>query len=314
MRKFAFGLLLVVAAVGWYGYQYQSNNLETKPLNADERKRIAAGGAYVELADGVVHYELANADASATVVLVHGFSVPYYLWDGTFETLAKEGYRVLRYDLYGRGYSDRPPLENNAALFDRQLVQLLNALRIAGPVHLVGASMGGPITAGFVCRHRGRVKSLTLIGPGYSKGNPLPWRIMTPVIGEYLFATQTAPRLAESQKADFKHPERFPDWAERYKPQMQYYGFRRSLLSSLRHYVTSDWSAEYACVAKSDVPVLMMWGKDDKDVPVSLTKEFQRLMPKADLMVIDDAAHVPFLEKPEIVMPAMLRHIATAAN
>jgi len=42
------------------------------------------------------------------VALVHGFSVPYYVWDPTAPELARAGFRVLRYDLYGRGYSDRP--------------------------------------------------------------------------------------------------------------------------------------------------------------------------------------------------------------
>lgn len=36
-----------------------------------------------------------------TPVLIHGFSVPYYIWDGTFELLAAVVFRVLRYDEYG---------------------------------------------------------------------------------------------------------------------------------------------------------------------------------------------------------------------
>lgn len=37
---------------------------------------------------------------------MHGFSVPYYIWEPTFAALVQAGLRVLRYDLYGRGYSD----------------------------------------------------------------------------------------------------------------------------------------------------------------------------------------------------------------
>jgi pimeloyl-ACP methyl ester carboxylesterase len=55
-------------------------------------------------------------------VLIPGFSVPYVIWDPTFEDLVEKGFRVLRYDLFGRGYSDRPDAIYDLELFDRQLM------------------------------------------------------------------------------------------------------------------------------------------------------------------------------------------------
>ena len=52
--------------------------------------------------------ELGTPGRPASVVLIHGFSVPYFIWDPTFEALHAAGMNPLRYDLYGRGYSDRP--------------------------------------------------------------------------------------------------------------------------------------------------------------------------------------------------------------
>jgi pimeloyl-ACP methyl ester carboxylesterase len=51
------------------------------------------------LSNGVVHYELTGSEDAPVVVLVHGFSVPCYVWDPTFEALTEAGFRVLRYDL-----------------------------------------------------------------------------------------------------------------------------------------------------------------------------------------------------------------------
>ena len=136
---------------------------ETKELD-DEARRMT-GGSFVQLSDGITHYELSNITRDQTVVLVHGFSTPYFIYDPTFHFLTQNGFRVLRYDLFGRGFSDRPQLPYNIDLFVKQLSDLLDALRLARPVNLIGLSMGGPATAAFTMRFQQRVKSLTLIDP-----------------------------------------------------------------------------------------------------------------------------------------------------
>src|SRR5205085_8584139 len=105
-------LILLLVAAGWLLVNYWRADLEQKPLTAQARQ--AAGGSYVTIADGVVHYQLAGPDTGRVVVLVHGFSVPYYIWDPAFDALTAAGFRVLRLDLFGRGYSDRPDVAYNA--------------------------------------------------------------------------------------------------------------------------------------------------------------------------------------------------------
>jgi len=62
--------------------------LDEEKTTLDDEIRAALPGQFVELSDGVVHYELAGPENGPTVVLVHGFSVPYYVWDPTFDALA----------------------------------------------------------------------------------------------------------------------------------------------------------------------------------------------------------------------------------
>jgi len=110
----------------------------------NELTRHEAGGSFIPLSDGVTHYELSNPHLKETVVLVHGFSVPYFIFDPTFEFLTNSGFRLLRYDLFGRGFSDRPEARYNIELFLRQLGDLLDELGLTLPVSLVGLSTGGP--------------------------------------------------------------------------------------------------------------------------------------------------------------------------
>ena len=79
---------------------------ETEELNAETRKD--APGKFVELPNGFTHYDLAGSRAGRLVILVHGFSIPYYIWDPTFHALADAGLHIIRYDLFGRGFSGRP--------------------------------------------------------------------------------------------------------------------------------------------------------------------------------------------------------------
>ena len=139
-------------------------------IKLDAQSRANLPGEFVELADGVVHYEVGGPVDGQKVVLVHGFTTPYFMWDNNFDELTGAGFRVLQYDLYGRGYSDRPHLVYGLDLYDRQLLNLLDALNFNEPVDLVGLSMGGPITGTFTDRHPRRVRKLTLLAPAGEEG------------------------------------------------------------------------------------------------------------------------------------------------
>ena len=109
---------------------------ESQAIGAEVR--ASTPGQFADLPDGMVHYEIAGSPRTETVVLIPGLSVPCFAWDPTFEALVDAQLRVLRYDLYGRGFSDRSDTVYNQDLFDRQLWNLLGALDIGGPVDLVG--------------------------------------------------------------------------------------------------------------------------------------------------------------------------------
>ena len=308
MRRIVLTVLgLILAVFAALALNYTRHDLEVADI--DDELRKSAPGQFVKTSGGFVHYQFAGPENGRVVVLVHGFSVPYYLWTGTFEMLGNAGFRVLRYDLFGRGLSDRPDVRYDGELFDTQLVELLDALHIQGSVDLAGASMGGPIIATFACRHPERVRTLAFFDPGYSHGQPVPSKLKMPLLGEYLMAVDIAPTLPESQRNDFVHPERFPDWADRYRPQMRFKGFRRALLSTLRNYLPVDWSKDYSCVGAGSAPVLLVWGKDDRDVPFETSREVRAAIPRAQFLAVDDAAHVPFLERPEIVHPAFVQFL-----
>jgi pimeloyl-ACP methyl ester carboxylesterase len=297
---------------------------ETKQLNDESRR--SADGSFVQLPNGFVHYEISNdapfpeGDGAGRrtepvevvrgiVVFVHGFSVPYFIFDPTFEFLTQSGFRTLRYDLFGRGFSDRPRTRYNIDLFVNQLRDLLDALRFTRPVNLIGLSMGGPITATFTARHPERVKSLTLIDPAGVRPvslTPTLKAMKLPGIAEAVFGLVGSENLLKSAAKDFFDPEMVGMFLDKYKVQMQYKGFKRAILSSIRNGMLGSFIETYKSVGRLNKPVLVLWGRNDITVPFEHSHDLRAAMPDAEFHVIEECGHIPHYEKPDEFNPILL--------
>ena len=304
------GILIVAAVAAACVYLVLScwwHNREREEITDSVRQ--AASGSFAHLSDGFTHYEIAGLGSRRTVVLIHGFSVPYYLWDKTFDPLGKAGFCVLRYDLYGRGLSDRPHEHYNADLYDRQLSELLTSLRVQTPVDLVAASMGGSIAVTFAARHPEKVRTLSLFDPDYRVGSLVVWPIQAPLLGECLACGYIVPSLPDGQRRDFMHPERSPDYFQRYLEQMRFKGFRRAILSTIRDYYTVDVRPDYRSIGKSHIPVFLLWGRLDRAVPFALSKQVLQDIPQSEFHALEGVAHVGFHENPEVVNSMLIEFL-----
>jgi pimeloyl-ACP methyl ester carboxylesterase len=282
---------------------------ETRELN--ERTRKEASGSFIQLSDGVTHYELGNPAANETVLLVHGFSVPYFIYDLTFAFLTRAGFRVVRYDLFGRGFSDRPNMEYNIDLFVRQLGELLDALRFSRPVSLVGLSTGGPITAAFTARFPERVSRLILIDPIGAK--PLPFmpflRVAAmPNLGEAILNLVRSEGMPMKIASLFNR-ELVEEFQSRYIVSMQYKGFRRAILSTIRSGMLDSFLDVYECIGRMGKPVLLFWGRNDPTVPLKHSDILRRAMPQTEFHVIENCGHIPHHENPDEVNPILLQFL-----
>ncbi len=278
----------------------------------DKETRFSAPGQFVDLPDGVVHYEVAGPSDAQTVVLVHGFSVPYYIWDPTFKALVEAGFRVLRYDLYGRGYSDRPDTVYDHELFDRQLLNLLSTLGIDQPVDVLGLSMGGAIAVVFTDQHPDLVRKLCLIDPaGLPFKRPFAAKLLeAPMLGEWIMSLFGDRILVAGLKDDFYESKRFPEYMEQYRMQMQYAGFKRALLSTIRSGLLAGATEAYAGVGRQDRPVMLIWGRNDQIVPFELSGKVRELIPRVEFHAIDEAGHIPHYEQSELVNALLLEFLA----
>lgn len=283
------GVAVLSAAVGLIMFMSYWAAGRAKPvLDAAARAKLVASGQahdFIDLPDGTVHYRLTGPADGPLVVMIHGFSVPSFVWNDYVKPLNDAGFRVLAYDNYGRGFSDRPATRYDAAFMDRQLDELLKALKIDRRVDLVGYSMGGAIATIFAARHPERVRSLTLIAPAglgvaTSKNTEM---LKRPLIGDWIIrlfglrifhdAAATDSRLAPDPSqflADFDH-------------QLEWRGYGDALLSTMRNYPLAAAESAFERAGESTRPVLVVWGEEDATVPYINAARLIELMPRAKL-------------------------------
>jgi pimeloyl-ACP methyl ester carboxylesterase len=180
------------------------------------------------------------------------------------------------------------------------------------PMVVAGLSMGGPVAARYTILHPEKVAGLILIAPEVS---PISWKdifpLNLPVVGDYLMAAVMEPIiLPKLQAADFVHPEKFPDWESRYRVQLRYQGTGRALLSTIRNLTSTNPTEVYRHLGDLDIPVLLVWGKDDTTIGEDQISLLQHLVPDIQTFVVDDAGHLPHYERADLVNPRLLQFLS----
>jgi len=282
------GLILFLAVSAYLGA-----DLMLKPLNDEARSK--APGAFAQLSDGQLHYRLEGPENGPLVVLVHGFSTPNFIYEQNVEALTAAGMRTLRFDHFGRGWSDRPSGKYDIEFYDRALIELLDQLNIDEPFGLAGLSMGGPIVAEFTARHPERVNKLVLLVPagldlaGADSGAAK--LVRTPVIGDWIWRMFGKSILMGDPQYDESALAPEDRLRGDVTEQLEYRGYLQALLSSLRHMPMSGREETFERVAATGVPVLAIYGVEDETVLITSAERLRGLVPDADIRPVYHAGH-----------------------
>lgn len=272
--------------------------LMAESLPLDQEARRTHKGCYIHLTDGYTRYELKGTGPEC-IVLVHGFSSPYFIYDNLFGSLCKRGYQVLRYDLIGRGLSDRPDAVYDADFFVKQLDELTDKLLPGKTFTVVGTSMGGIICTRFTQMHPEKVSRIILLAPAVMDTFKAPFAMKLsdlPVLGDRIFRLiapfaiigKSADELGlATEKEKNRYIKRFADFS-RYK------GYFRALASSLAHCILDyDTAMEaYRAAAASGKPMMVIWGTDDHTMPYYQIDRMKEVCPDACYVTYNGAKHI----------------------
>lgn len=287
---------------------------DREPLLLDARERSRLPGSFVALTDGYTNYEAMGPADGRVVLLVPGISVPRSVFRKMLAPLAEAGYRVVTFDLYGRGFSDRPRVRYDAGLFNRQIDDLLGALRIAGPVNLVGLASGGLQSLLYAESRPKRVEGLVLICPDGTdaRASGFVRMLRQPLVGEVagrLVLNSVGQRRWEERLHTYStDPHIVDDVIGQFREQLHYKGYWRALASSIASLPIHESSDVFRRVERQGTRTLVVWGTNDVVIPAHLGHEVRRLMPSATYVEIP-AGHLPQYERPDLTNDAILRFL-----
>lgn len=279
-----------------------------KAMTPDERSAHASGKS-LSLSDGAIHYTERGPADGRTIVMVHGFGVPQFIFEQNAAALSDAGFRVILFDHFGRGWSDRPRARYDSDFYDHEMTELLEALKIGTPVGLVGYSMGGIIAAEFAARHPERLAAVVLLAPAglaiYPFMGRLFGRIMRlPLIGDWLWRLRGRSLLLGDPQ--FRKP--LPDKDRRIQGddtvQMNYSGYFNALLQTWRNLPLMDCDDVFAKASKS-VPMMAIFGGADQTINLESAARLKKAAPHAKVEIIEAGTHGMLYEMHDTVNPML---------
>ena len=234
------------------------------------------------------------------VILLHGYFYDSLQWSKNLEALARD-FKIYTLDLWGFGYSTRNPMDYSYQLYASQLLKFMDTLGIE-KASLVGQSMGGGTAILFCTQHPERVNKLVLVASGGLPNPPsLVMRIAClPGIGEFLFNLKGSRRGVLKANFIYDKNKLTDGYVEAVTRFHKVKGTTEVLLKVLRKQFWDTLSEEIHTLGKMGLPILIVWGRQDKSIPVKLAQEMHRFLKGSRLEIIDQAGHCPNDEQPEV--------------
>jgi pimeloyl-ACP methyl ester carboxylesterase len=250
--------------------------------------------------DGIrMHYLVTGPNHGKPVVLVHGLGGRAEDWRDLAPTLAHAGYRVYMPDLPGFGRSQRPASFSYSVQDQAHIViAFIDALHL-NRVDLGGWSMGGWIAQLVAVESPDRVRRLMLFD---SAG-----LYFEPVWDTRLFTSSNATQLAEFYALLMPDPPKVPGFVANDILRViheESWVVQRAMASMLTGQYTTD-----ALLPTLKMPVLILWGAEDRITPVDQGQAMVKLIPHAELDVIPGCGHLAPVQCANQIAPKILEFV-----
>lgn len=276
--------------------------------------------SYLELHGERIAYR--DAGTGEALLLIHGMAGSSATWRAVIPELSKR-YRVIAPDLLGHGESAKPRGDYSLGAFAAWLRDLLDELGIAQAT-VIGQSLGGGVAMQFTFQHRDYCQRLVLISSG-GLGPELTWilRILSAPGAELVLpvvAPQPVLNLGNKlaswlTSAGIKSPRASEMWSAYCS--LSDRPTRQAFLRTLRSVVDYRGQAVSALGkihVSQGLPTLLIWGEQDRIIPVAHGYAAHDAVPGSRLEVLPGVGHFPHVESPTAVIDILDDFITTTGR
>jgi pimeloyl-ACP methyl ester carboxylesterase len=274
-------------------------------------RRLEVTGLGTEGPTGIAVFEAGRTEPDAPrLVLVHGMGHwTQAAWDFVAADFTAT-HRIVAFDLPGFGASGKPHVRYTLPFFTSVLRAVVADAKVA-PFALAGHSLGGLIAADYAARYPDEVRELTLIAPaGFLRTPQLVLRVLgsRPVTG-LMGALKPSPAFVRRtlENAVFSPasipPEDMTRALELGCNRAAARAFASVYAGALHEMV--HMKALHARLAAWRGPTLLVWGRNDRFIPVRALAGARAVYPNARVLEIDRCGHCPSIEYPARVAAAM---------
>lgn len=272
-------------------------------LKVTEMGRHQAGLIPHQVAlDDVTMSYLERPGSGPVVMLVHGFSANKDTWL-RFAAELPADYRIIAPDLAGHGDTPAPSGGDFNLIRQADRLHALAAHLKIEKFHILGSSMGGAISAIYATRYPQQIASLTLMNAaGVDAPNPSEYMQALAEGRNPLIATDEA---SFEYRWDFlmSRPPALP-WPLRpalirdtLKRQSMNEAIFAGMLATREQLATSGF--EQQLMSTVTMPVLIIWGAEDRVLDVSAVEAFKQRLPQAETEIYAGIGHLPMFENPQ---------------
>lgn len=262
--------------------------------------------------DGVLTRVLAAGSGDRHLVLVHGVGARADRWARNIDPLAAAGWHVHAIDLPGHGLAQkgRGP-EYSVPAFSRFVEGFLDLIG-ADRAALVGTSLGGHTVATLACDRPERVSALVLVG---SIGL-IPWGAERRAATRGRLRDTSEEGIARKLSLLLHNEALVTDaWLE------EEYRINNSPGAAESFVAISDYVADHLdddvvgprlAALEGGPPIQLIWGAEERSVPVETGRLAHEMIDGSELVIIDEAGHAPYFERPEEFHRVLLEFLGRA--